>query len=139
MTSVRSAGRPNATETGKKIIMFSVEQSWKMSEPEKVLAIIKEVGTWRLANFDGCVCSSFSIRNVEVDISCGKGRDRAVRVYSCSFDYEENHDELLRPIAEELKRQIEESCHRGLIPISFKPWKQGEKIHGSMAANRDST
>jgi hypothetical protein len=104
--------------------MFSTEESWKMSEPEMVLAIIKEIGIWRLGNCDGCMCSNFSLRNVNVDISCGKGTDRAVRVYSVSGDYYGEHDELLRPIAEEVKRQVEASDHRGPIPIYFEEWKR---------------
>lgn len=94
-----------------------------MSEPNMVLAIIKELGIYRLGNCDGCVCSSFSLRNVHVDISCGKGTDRAVRVYSHSGDYDEGHDELLRPIAEEVQRQVEGSDMRGPAPIFFEEWK----------------
>lgn len=104
--------------------MFDVEQSWKMDEPEKVVAIIKEVGVWRLANWDGCICSRFSIRNVDVDISCGKGSDRGIRIDSPSMDYwnedtaDDCDEKLLRPIAEEVKRQIENGGdHRGPIPI----------------------
>ena len=97
-----------------------------MQEPEKVLAIIKELGIWRLGNCDGCMCSSFSLRNVHVDISCGKGPDRAVRVYSHSGDYESgDHDALLRPIAEEVKRQLEESGDgRGPAQIYYEEWRR---------------
>lgn len=31
--------------------MFSAPESWKMSETEKVVAIIKEVECWRLGNW----------------------------------------------------------------------------------------
>jgi hypothetical protein len=104
--------------------MFTIEESWKMSEPDMVLAIIKELGIYRLGNCDGCVCSSFSLRNVHVDISCGKGTDRAVRVYSYSGDYDEDHDRLLKPIAQEVQRQVEEADMRGPAPIIFQPWER---------------
>jgi hypothetical protein len=111
--------------------MFTVEESWKMSEPELVLAMIKEMGIWRLGNCDGCMCSSFSLRNVHVDISCGKGTDRAVRVYSYSGDYDDNHNELLRPVAEEVRRQVEESDLRGPAPIFYAEWKPKSAHEGS--------
>ncbi len=60
--------------------MFSASEFSKMSEPEKVVAIIKELECFRLGNWDGCCCSHFSIRNVEVKISCGKGAEQSVRV-----------------------------------------------------------
>jgi hypothetical protein len=107
--------------------MFDTEQSWKMTEPEKVLAIVREVGVWRLGNWDGCVCSSFSIRNVDVDISCGKGRDQGVWISSPSYEY--NDREQLRPIAVEIVRQLDEQANRA-APFKwyFGPWKlKGEK------------
>lgn len=91
--------------------MFAAEESWKMSEPEKVVAIIKEVGAWRLGNWDGCTCSRFSIRNVDIDISCGKGGPRRVRVSSPSCDYIDG-DPDLRTIGEEVARQVQESDGR---------------------------
>ena len=104
--------------------MFTTEESWNMSEPEKVVALIKEAEVWRLGNFDGCICSSFSVRNVDVQISCGKGQGRAIKVSSVSGDYysersgEYGDPEMLRPIAEEVQRQIlEKSDGRGPIPI----------------------
>jgi hypothetical protein len=95
--------------------MFDAPQSWKMSEPEKVLTIIKEIECWRLGNWDGCLCSRFSIRNVDVEISCGKGRDRGIWVSSASLDYMDV--KLLHPIAEEVQRQVEGGDHRGHAPI----------------------
>lgn len=107
--------------------MFTAKESWKMSEPEKVMALIKEIGVWRLGNCDGCMCSHFALRNVTVDISCGKGTDRAVRVYSASGDYDVDHDELLRPIAEEVRQQVENSDNRGPMPIFFEEWRRAVK------------
>lgn len=109
--------------------MFSTEESWKMREPEKVLAILKEVGVWRLAHWDGCTCTHFNVRHVDVDVSCGKGRDRGLWISSKSLDYWDGKsngcdENLLRPIAEEVARQIQESDGRGPIPIPihFREW-----------------
>jgi hypothetical protein len=98
------------------------------TEPELVLELIKEVGVHRLGNWDGCTCCRFRIRDVDVDISCGKGRDRGIWIYSGSLDYWDPDDplleqRLLQPVAEEIKRQIEEGDHRGPVPIHFHEWK----------------
>lgn len=96
--------------------MYTREEGWKMSEPEKVLAIIKELGVWVLGNWDGCCCSKFSIRNVDVDIACGKGRNQGVYVSSDSMDYLNQDlimdEDLLRPIAEEVAKQCDEHAWR---------------------------
>jgi len=109
--------------------IFSPEESWTMSEPQKVAALIREVGLWRLGNWDGCCCSRFSIRNVDVDISCGKGRDQGVWLSSNSLDYwkegttDGNDEELLRPIMEEIIRQlIAQSSRGGNFAQHFHPW-----------------
>lgn len=103
--------------------MFDTLQSWKMTETEKVVALIKEIGCGRLGNWDGCVCSGFEIRDVTVDISCGKGTPQAIRVYSRSMDY--SGDAHFRPIADEVRRQIIEQSNRGGDwPIFFGPWKK---------------
>ena len=95
------------------------------SEPELVLDLVKEVGAARLGNFDGCVCSRFEVRNVHVDICCGKGRDRGIYIWSHSMDYlEEDHEEMLRPIAEEVARQVQKADERGPLPIKFHEWKK---------------
>ncbi len=105
--------------------MFTVEESWKMREPEKIVAIIKAVEIWRLANFDGCICSRFSVRNVDVEISCGKGGERGVFVSSRSLDYwkegtlDDNDEEMLRPIAEEVAKQAA-TDHLRPLPIFYK-------------------
>lgn len=90
--------------------MFTVEQSWKMTETEMVVALIKELGCWRLGNWDGCCCSNFSVRNVDVNISCGKGSEQGVWIKSVSGDYD--NIELLRPIMEEVVRQCDEQAAR---------------------------
>jgi hypothetical protein len=94
--------------------MYTAEQSWEMTEPEKVVALIKEVQCWRLGNWDGCCCSSFSIRNVHIDISCGKGREQAVWIHSNSLDYPKGEDALLlTPVMDEVVRQLNEQSGRG--------------------------
>lgn len=103
--------------------MYSAEESWRMSEPDKVLAIIKEVGLWRLGNWDGCCCSQFSLRNVEIDISCGKGREQAVWMSSRSMDYDEDPEGQLTPVMDEVVRQLSEGSGRGgNFARYFKPW-----------------
>ena len=99
-----------------------IEEWWRASEPERVVAVLRDVGMWRLANHDGCTCGSASIRNVDIDVSCGKGRPRGIWVSSGSMDYEDKED--LRPIAEEVQRQIQESDHRGEIPIHLHEWRK---------------
>ena len=91
--------------------MFTHEEGWAMSEPDKVIAVIKAVGVWRLANWDGCCCSHFSIRNVKIDASCGKGQPRCVKVSSRSLDYE-GESEALRRIGEEVAQQIQKADGR---------------------------
>src|SRR5690242_14469171 len=39
----------------------------------EALNLIKTVGVGGLADFDGCVCGSFAVKGVGVDISCRKG------------------------------------------------------------------
>ena len=92
-------------------MMFDVKESCKMSETEKVVTIIKEVQCWRLGNWDGCVCSNFSIRNVDIEISCGKSAaEQAVKISSRSMDYLE--ESALRPIADEVFAQVTEQANR---------------------------
>lgn len=101
------------------------------SETEMVVDLIRDVGVGRLGNFDGCICCEFKVRNVLVEISCGKGLDRGIWVSSGSMDYGDNLDgkadiELLKPIAEEVQRQVQGSDMRGLI--SFHCSEQGRPV-----------
>lgn len=106
-------------------MMFDAQESWNMDEPEKVLALVKEVKVWRLSNAAGCICGGFEIRNVHVDICCGKGRDRAVYVWSHSLDYpEEDAEKMLGPIGKEVAQQVEASDLRGPIPIRLHEWRK---------------
>lgn len=92
--------------------MFTKEESWTMTETEKVVEIIKLVEVWRLANFEGCTCSKFNIRGVDVEISCGKGGPRVIEVSARSCD-----DHNLRAIGEEVAQQVEVSDGRGPIEV----------------------
>jgi hypothetical protein len=85
-----------------------------------VVALIRDVGIQRLGLWDGCPCSSFSVRNVDVDISCGRGRVIGVWISSKSCDYMDT--ENLKPIGEEVARQLEEESSRGPFPIHYREW-----------------
>lgn len=74
-----------------------------MNQTDRVVELIRTVGVRELGLLDGCICCRFSVRNVEVDISCGKGADREIIVGSRSLLYED--DAELRPVLEEVERQ----------------------------------
>lgn len=98
-----------------------IQEWWQLSETDRVVEIIKEVGCSVLGNWDGCCCCNFSIRNVEVDISCGKGGEQAVWVSSNSCDYD--GEPTLRPIMDEVIRQVTEQSGRGgSFAQFFEPW-----------------
>lgn len=82
-----------------------------MSETERVVAIIKDVECSSLGNWDGCCCSEFSIRNVLVEVSCGKGRKQGIWVSSRSMDYDDAG--LLQPVMDEVFAQVTEQSGRG--------------------------
>ncbi len=79
---------------------------------ETVLSVIREVGIARLGYWDGCCCSSFSIKNVDVRISCGKSRERAVWITGRHSDYD--GEQTLIPIMDEVMRQLADSCFVGV-------------------------
>lgn len=80
-----------------------------MSETERVVKLIRDIQCHNLGNWDGCCCSHFSLRNVDVDISCGKGGEQAVKVSSGSMDHCEA---TLRPILAEVVAQVLEQSGR---------------------------
>jgi hypothetical protein len=94
-------------------------------EHEIVVDLIREVGVARLGHFDGCVCCHFNVRNIEIAISCGKGDERGLWISSPSLDYylegtkDDSDPKLLRPIAEEVRRQVEAADTRGPLPVHF--------------------
>ncbi len=98
-----------------------------LTEPEIVAAIIRHLGCSILGNWDGCCCSRFSIRNVDVDISCGKGGEQAIWVSSHSLDYENR--ELLRPIMAEVVKQVTKNSGRGgAFSQYYTPWERNAKV-----------
>ena len=87
------------------------DELYKLSEPERVVKIIKEVGCSELGNSDdGCCCSDFEIRNVKVRIACGKSDlPQGVWVWSDCDDYDDK--DLLMPIMREVVKQcVDEAC-----------------------------
>jgi hypothetical protein len=97
---------------------FDYSTEWSKSEPQRVMDVIREVGVHRLANLDGCICSDFSIRNVEVEIRCGKSSaPRGIRVSSQWREYMSGAVEL-RVIADEVVRQLIKLYDgRGPLPV----------------------
>lgn len=81
--------------------------------PERAVAIIRDVGVFGLGFTDGCICTSFSIQGIDVDISCRKGSNMdtifrefygiGIRVYSSSLD---STGEGLGLVAREVARQL---------------------------------
>lgn len=93
---------------------------WIDREVQDIVDLVREVGVYRLCSRDGCTCGGFTVRNVEVEVSCGKGFDRGVRVFSNHFDYHGREDSLL-PVAREVARQVEEDDGRGPVPVIAAP------------------
>lgn len=91
---------------------------------EPVLALIKREGVQGLGFWDGCACCHFSVRGVKVEVGCGKGSQRAVWVSSRSCDFADG-DPALRPIAEEVARQVEDADGRGKMAIYLTPFSMG--------------
>lgn len=102
---------------------FDYSLHWYTPEPQRVLEVLKEVGIHRLANFDGCLCGCFAIRNVKIEISCGKGADRGIKISSRSMDYPASAEELEKVLCEvgnEVQRQIDDLHDgRGPIPVHY--------------------
>lgn len=86
-------------------------QDVKMSEVDKVVYLIKEIGCHRLGHWDGCCCSHFSIRNVNVAISCGKAGEQSVKVSSRDMEYRDL--DTLKPVMQEVINQVTKNSGRG--------------------------
>lgn len=84
----------------------------RLSEPERVAYLIREIGPGYLGHFDGCICSRFSIRYVDVEISCGSNGERGVWVGS---DYQSPED--FAPIMEALREAMTGKDLRGPIEV----------------------
>ena len=97
---------------------------------DRALSVIKEVGISRLANFEGCLCSSFAVQNVEVDISCRKSSGSSdhmgyvLRVHSPSLG---SPVDKIKEIAHEVARQIFEQDSYYPIKIRYETWDQYSK------------
>lgn len=98
-----------------------------IEENMRTAALIKDVGVESLGDFSECTCCDFKVRNVEVDISCGKGRERGLWISSPSLYYYGEDPSLLKPIAEEVARQVEHSDGRGPLPIHFHAWEREDE------------
>ena len=90
-----------------------------LNEPCRVDLLISAIGCSRLGNWDGCVCCKFSIRNVDVEIACGKGaKPQGVRVSTTHMDY--TNRAMLEMIAETIVAQLEASSSRsGPWPVTL--------------------
>lgn len=82
-----------------------------MADYVKALALIKQHGVFGLGGDDGCLCTSFAVQGVNVEISCRKssGSPRGARLatlvrVTCSWMGTMPED--LAPIAREVAEQV---------------------------------
>ena len=87
-----------------------------------VLEIIKTIGLYSLVSNDGCPCGNFSIQGVGVDISCGRGGERAIRLYR-TLDIPKVD---LHALAEEIKKQADDAYGRDL-PVFFETFQDSRE------------
>lgn len=91
-------------------------------DAQAALSLIKEIGIDRLCDFDGCVCSSFAVKGVEIDISCRKSSDPAyrggtlIRVHSASMDATPAR---LESVAREVAAQIHIETHGERVSVRY--------------------
>jgi hypothetical protein len=73
---------------------------------ERAVQFIREIGVYRLSPPDGCPCAQFGVHGLVVQVSCHKsGKYVTVEAESC--DYMGDSEERLRPIADEVLRQVD--------------------------------
>lgn len=93
-----------------------------------VIDLLREVRVGRLGGFDGCTCCHFKVLDVDIDVACGKGRNRGIWVFSHSMDFYDSEykprEDMLRPIAEEVAKQVQEADSRGPVPIYCREWNK---------------
>lgn len=91
----------------------------EISQPEAsiVAQIIRDVGPSVLGHFDGCICSRFSIRNVDFVVSCGSSSARGAVISTKSGDYEKVSD--LSPIVDAFQEEMSEICG-GELPVTAR-------------------
>ena len=99
---------------------------WKNPDIDHVLGLIKDQSIYQFSATDGCMCGGFELKEIHVDISCGKGLPRVVRVWSNSGDYgyEEEQEVLFKDIEEEVRRQVMEADGRGEMKLIYHKWSQ---------------
>lgn len=95
----------------------------------EAIKLLREVGVHRIGGMDGCSCCEFKIQNIEISVSCGKGMERGIRIFSPSLDYYPDSSELL-PVAEEVRRQVEKNDGRGQCPIKLLTEEEYRKRYG---------
>lgn len=98
---------------------------------ETAADLIKEVSIFRLGYLDGCVCMSFEVKGVHVDISCRKSsgmsmfRDfygTSIRVTSGTLD----GGPMLEDAAREVCRQLDEYGHP-TVTVRYSTWEQDQQ------------
>ena len=78
-----------------------------MNPDAAVLKLIQDVGIVRLCYFDGCICSSFSIKGIDADISCHKsGITHAGQTIKVTSGCMESESYDLLSIAQEIIKQL---------------------------------
>lgn len=82
-----------------------------------------KIGLYSLVWNDGCACGGFDIQGIGVDISCGRGAERAIRVYRTSDLVQRQQ---LEDVAAEVKRQVDDAYGRDL-PIMFETYQDSRE------------
>lgn len=86
-----------------------------MRPEEEALKLMREVGIYGLGGNEGCPCTDFKVHGIAVSVSCHKS-SKTVSVYGTPIDFiKGNGDDVpyyvdterLRPIAEEVLRQVD--------------------------------
>ena len=97
-----------------------------------VLDILRKIGIDRLGYWDGCCCGEFHIHGVNIDVACGKGRNKGVYISAryddfCDPDTGKTDENLLQPVADEVVAQLEEKSSRAKVwPVHFRAWEKSD-------------
>lgn len=100
-----------------------------MAGYETAADLIREIGIGRLGGFDGCKCTSFAVRGVEVEVGCRKssGMDSVfpdffgigLRITSGHMD---NGPDELQAVAREVVEQLRDEGYA--IKVRYSTYKQ---------------
>jgi hypothetical protein len=97
----------------------------RQASAEDAVALLQREGVWHIGGCDGCLCTSLSIMNFEIDIGCRKSdasKDgETVVTVSCSSLGVETSD--LNLVAEEVKRQVLDAEPQADVAILFREQK----------------